>query len=130
MQPRRPLRSLGCGEGTARLTRSTTMDMQHVVVPIALFACIAYLFKAVLDAVIRQRMLREPGTEDLLHMILKEEQQQRRLSSLRWGLLLLALAGGFSTIKSFGGVVLSIGDLSCLLAVSAAVILIVYTSPG
>jgi len=102
------------------------MDMQHVVVPIALFACIAYLFKAVLDAVIRQRMLREPGTEDLLHMILKEEQQQRRLSSLRWGLLLLALAGGFAIINAIGWVELSIGALAILLACAGLGHLIFY----
>ena len=102
------------------------MDMQHVLVPIALFACITYLFKAVLDAVTRDRMLREPGTEDLLHSILKEEQQQRRLSSLRWGLLLLALAGGFAIIHAIGWVELSIGALAILLACTGLGHLIFY----
>ena len=51
-------------------------------------------FKAVLDAVMRYRMLREPGTEDLLRSILQGEQAQRRLASLRWGLLLIAVAIG------------------------------------
>ncbi|MEO8957896.1 MAG: hypothetical protein ABI304_03060 [Rudaea sp.] len=102
------------------------MDMQHVLVPIALFACITYLFKAVLDAVMRARMLREPGTEDLLHAILKEEQQQRRLSSLRWGLLLLALAGGFAIIHAIGWVELSTGALAILLACAGLGHLIFY----
>lgn len=92
------------------------MDMQHVLVPIALFACVTYLFKAVLDAVMRLRMLREPGTEDLLRVIVKEEQAQRRLSSLRWGLLLLALAGGFAITRVMGWVELSSGALAILLA--------------
>jgi len=102
------------------------MDLQHILVPIALFACFTYAFKAVLDAVVRQRMLREPGTEDLLHSILKEEQQQRRLSSLRWGLLSLALAGGFAIIQTVGWVELSTGALAILLACTGLGHLIFY----
>lgn len=102
------------------------MDLQHLLVPIALFGCITYLFKAVLDAVMRQRMLREPGTEDLLHAIVKEEQQQRRLSSLRWGLLLLALAGGFTIIQALGWVQLSRGGLAILLACTGVGHLVFY----
>ncbi len=102
------------------------MDMQHVLVPIALFACIAYLFKAVLDAVMRERMLREPGTEDLLRATMKEERQQQRLSSLRWGLLLLALGGGFTIIHAIGWVELSTGGLAVLLACTGLGHLIFY----
>lgn len=102
------------------------MDLQHILVPIALFACVTYAFKAVLDAVVRQRMLREPGTEDLLHSILKEEQQQRRLSSLRWGLLSLALAGGFAIIQAVGWFELSIGALAILLACTGLAHLIFF----
>lgn len=102
------------------------MDLQHILVPIALFACVTYAFKAVLDAVMRQRMLREPGTEDLLHSILKEEQQQRRLSSLRWGLLSLALAGGFAIIQAIGWAELSTGALAILLACTGLGHLIFY----
>jgi hypothetical protein len=102
------------------------MELQHVLVPIALFACITYLFKAVLDAVVRQRMLREPGTEDLLHSMMIEEQQQRRLSSLRWGLLSLALACGFAIIQAFGWVELSTGALAILLACTGIGHLVFY----
>ncbi|KGM54399.1 hypothetical protein N800_02815 [Lysobacter daejeonensis GH1-9] len=102
------------------------MDLQHILVPIALFALIAYLFKAVLDAVMRHRMLREPGTQDLLHAIFKEEQQQRRLSSLRWGILMLALSAGFAVIKAIGWVELSTGGLAILLACTGIAHLVFY----
>lgn len=78
------------------------MDWQHILVPIALFLCVTYAFKAVLDAVMRYRMLHEPGTEDLLRSILQGEERQRRLASLRWGVLLVAVALGFAAIQAIG----------------------------
>ena len=74
------------------------MDLQHVIVPLALFVCITYAFRVLVDAIMRYRMLREPGTEDLLRSMLQGEQADRRLSSLRWGLLATALAIGFGII--------------------------------
>lgn len=78
------------------------MDLQHVLVPIVLFLCVTWAFKAVLDAVMRDRMLREPGTEDLLRSILQGERARYRLASLRWGLLLIAVAIGFAIIQALG----------------------------
>ena len=78
------------------------MELQHTIVPLALFACITYAFRVVVDAIMRYRMLREPGTEDLLRSMLQGEQTDRRLSSLRWGLLATALALGFGVIAAAG----------------------------
>lgn len=76
------------------------MDLQHVIVPVCLFVCITYAFRVVVDAIMRYRMLREPGTEDLLRSMLQGEQTDRRLASLRWGLLGTALAIGFGIISA------------------------------
>lgn len=74
------------------------MELKNILVPIALFICITYAFKAVLDAVMRYRSLREPGTEDLLRVILQGEQNERRRASLRWGLVLVMLSVGLAVI--------------------------------
>lgn len=96
------------------------MDLQHIVVPLALFACITYAFRVVVDAVMRHRMLREPGTEDLLRSILQGEQTERRLSSLRWGLLATALAIGFALIQAIGWEQVTAGAIAILLACTGA----------
>jgi hypothetical protein len=74
------------------------MELKQIIVPLALFVCITYAFRVLVDAIMRYRMLREPGTEDLLRSILQGEQNERRLSSLRWGLLATFLATGFAII--------------------------------
>jgi hypothetical protein len=74
------------------------MELRQIIVPLALFVCITYAFRVLVDAIMRYRMLREPGTEDLLRSILQGEQAERRLSSLRWGLLATFLAIGFAII--------------------------------
>lgn len=90
------------------------MDLQHTLVPIALFACVTYAFKAVLDAVMRYRLLHEPGTEELLRSLLEGEAAERREASLRWGILLVALAAGFGLIQVFGWTDLTPGTLGAL----------------
>jgi hypothetical protein len=71
------------------------MEYRQIIVPIALFVCITYAFWVVVQALLRYRMMREPGTEEILQSILAAERADRRLSSLRWGLLCLALSIGF-----------------------------------
>ncbi len=96
------------------------MDLQHTIVPLALFVCITYAFRVVVDAIMRYRMLREPGTEDLLRSILQGEQTERRLASLRWGLLATALAIGFALIEAIGWHEITAGAVAILLACTGA----------
>ncbi|MFZ5635641.1 MAG: hypothetical protein ACOY82_03545 [Pseudomonadota bacterium] len=92
------------------------MELKNIVVPLALFVCITYAFRVLVDAIMRYRMLREPGTEDLLRSILQGEQAERRLSSLRWGLLATALAIGFAIIEATGIDEVGPGAIAVLLA--------------
>lgn len=78
------------------------MDIQHTVVPCALFLCVTYGFKVAVDAVVRYRMLKEGLSESLLRTILLGEREQRRRDSLRWGLFLVAIGIGFALIQVFG----------------------------
>lgn len=91
------------------------MEYRQIIVPIALFICITYAFCVVVQALLRYRMTREPGTEEILHSILAAERADRRLSSLRWGLLAIALSIGFFVLDRI--------DADGLSALSFAVLL-------
>jgi hypothetical protein len=73
-----------------------------ILVPIALFACITYAIKVVVDARVRSRMIGAGGSEELVNSIMRDEEQRRRHSSLRWGIVLLSVGAGFGLIQWFG----------------------------
>jgi len=74
----------------------------EVLIPIALFISVAYAIKAVVDARVRGKLAGTPGSEELVRSMLLGEEQQRRHASLRWGIVLLALALGFALIEALG----------------------------
>jgi len=74
----------------------------EALIPISLFVCIAYAIKVVVDARVRQRMVAAGGSADLVDSVLRDEELRRRHSSLRWGIVLVALALGFGLIQWFG----------------------------
>ena len=71
-------------------------------VPIALFAAIAYSIKAVVDARVRKQLVASNGAPDLVRSILAGDESNRRLSSLRWGITLVARALGFGIVEVAG----------------------------
>ena len=103
-------------ERAIRPDLESAVELKNIIVPLALFVCITYAFRVLVDAIMRYRMLREPGTEDLLRSILQGEQAERRLSSLRWGLLATALAIGFAIIDATGSDEVTPGAIAILLA--------------
>lgn len=74
----------------------------EILIPIVLFICIAYAIKVVVDARVRSRMVGAGGSEELVASILRDEEQRRRHSSLRWGIVLMSVALGFGLIQWFG----------------------------
>ncbi|WP_426700977.1 DUF6249 domain-containing protein [Rhodanobacter sp. Col0626] len=72
------------------------------LIPIVLFICIAYAIKVVVDARVRGRMVGAGGSEELVNSIMRDEEQRRRHSSLRWGIVLLSVGLGFGLIQWFG----------------------------
>ena len=74
----------------------------HVLVPIALFICIVYAIKVVVDAMVRRHMVNAGGSAELVTSLLRDEEQRRRHSSLRWGIVLLSVGLGFGLIQWFG----------------------------
>ena len=74
----------------------------EILIPIVLFVCITYAIKVVVDARVRSRMIGAGGSEELVNSVLRDEEQRRRHSSLRWGIVLLSVAAGFGLIQAFG----------------------------
>jgi len=74
----------------------------EIFVPITLFAAIAYSIKAVVDARVRKQLVASNGAPDLVRSILASDEANRRLSSLRWGITLVALAAGFGIVEAAG----------------------------
>ena len=72
----------------------------EVLIPIALFACIAFTIEAVVDAGVRRKMVESGGAQELVAAMLQGEEQRRRLGSLRWGVILVALAVGFGIVDA------------------------------
>ena len=73
-----------------------------MLVPIALFAAIAYSIKAVVDARVRKQLGSSNGSPELVTHILQGDETNRRLSSLRWGITLVVLALGFAAVDYSG----------------------------
>ena len=78
------------------------MNNFEVLIPITLFVCIYLSIKAVVETRARRQMLEAHGADDMLRSILDGEEVRRRHSSLRWGVVLVALAVGFGLIEAFG----------------------------
>jgi hypothetical protein len=77
-------------------------DFLIPLIPIAGLACLAYIIKSVVDARVRRQMVESNGSEALVHSILEGEELRRRHGSLRWGIVLVALAAGFGIVHGSG----------------------------
>jgi hypothetical protein len=62
------------------------MDAHHVLVPIALFICALIAFKALLEAVIRLRLMHLGQSETTLRALFDADRFQRRAGALRSGI--------------------------------------------
>ncbi|UPG86291.1 hypothetical protein L2Y94_02685 [Luteibacter aegosomatis] len=72
--------------------------MQVDLTAISIFACITLMVRSFIDAWSRRRLLRAAGSDDLLRTFMLGEDRQRRLSSLYWGIVAVALAAAFAAI--------------------------------
>ena len=85
-----------------------------ILIPITLFAAIAYSIKAVVDARVRKQLVSSNGAPDLVRSILEGDEINRRLSSLRWGITLVALAIGFAIVEAAGWTDITPGVIAVL----------------
>jgi hypothetical protein len=90
------------------------MDLD-LLIPITLFLCITYAIKSVVDARVRRQMVDSNGSQDLVRSMLEGEELRRRHGSLRWGVVLVALAIGFGVVDAGGWTDLGPGVIAILL---------------
>lgn len=86
-----------------------------ILIPITLFICIYLAIKVVVDARTRRQMVQSNGSEDMLRTLVEGEEARRRQASLRWGVVLVALAVGFGLIEAMGWDELTPGVFAVLL---------------
>ena len=87
-----------------------------ILIPISLFVCITYAIKVCVDAMVRRHMVNAGGSEELVNSLLRDEELRRRHSSLRWGIVFVALAIGFMLVHAFGWTEPNAGVVALLLA--------------
>lgn len=97
-----------------------------VIVPVALFLCITYAFAALLEAVTRYRMIKEGSSEALLSELLAHDARRRRLSSLRWGIFLVAIGLGLALTQALGWTQPTPGSIALLAIFTGAGQLLFY----
>jgi hypothetical protein len=69
-------------------------------VPIAFFVAVVMAIKVIVDSRMRRRMAETNASEELFKSMLVADEQARRLSALKWGLVLTLLGGAFGIIDA------------------------------
>ena len=86
-----------------------------ILVPISLFFAIAYTIKVIADMLVRRRLVESNTSEDLVRSMLAGEAERSRTGSLRWGIVMVALAVGFGLVEAGGWNDMTPGVLGILL---------------
>ena len=100
---------------------------QNIIIPVALFVSIVYAIKVVVDALVRRQMINSGTSQEVVASLLRSEEQRQRHSSLRWGIVLVALAIGFGIIQWAGWRDLTPGMIAVLAGVTGLGNLAFYT---
>jgi hypothetical protein len=73
------------------------MDFAYLI-PITLFVCIVMAIKVVVDSRLRRRLAETNASEEMIKSMLVADEQSRRLSALKWGLVLTLLGAAMGMI--------------------------------
>ena len=73
------------------------MDFAYLV-PISLFVCIVLAIKTVVDARVRRRIAETNPSEEAMRAMVAAEELSRKLSALKWGLVLTLVGVAFGII--------------------------------
>ena len=72
--------------------------MSGEFIPIVLFICIVAGIKIVMDGRVRRKFAESGVSEDLVRTMLAADEQNRRVSSLKWGMVLVLVGVAFGLI--------------------------------
>ena len=75
------------------------MDFAYLI-PISSFAAIVLAIKIIVDARFRGRLVDTHASGDLIRSMLAADEQARRLSALKWGLVLTLIGLSFGLISA------------------------------
>jgi hypothetical protein len=75
------------------------MDFAYLI-PISLFVCITMAIKIIVDSRLHRRLAETNASEDLIKNMLQADEQNRRLSALKWGLVLTLQGLAFGLIQA------------------------------
>ena len=70
-----------------------------LLVPITAFICIVMAIKVIVETRLRSRLAETNASEDLVKSMLVADEQARRLSALKWGLVLTLVGLAFGLIS-------------------------------
>lgn len=68
------------------------------LIPIVLFISIVVAIKVVVDSRLKRRLAETHASEDLIRAMLTADEQARRLSALKWGIVLVLIGFSFGLI--------------------------------
>ncbi|MDI1252658.1 DUF6249 domain-containing protein [Thermomonas sp.] len=86
----------------------------ELLIPITFFICITYAIKVVMDSRVRKQLVSSNGSPELVQSIMANDETNRRLSSLRWGITMVALAIGFGIVQGAGWTEVNPGVIALL----------------
>ena len=71
-----------------------------VFIPMVLFVCIVVAIKIVVESRLRRRLAETHASDDLVKAMLLADEQNRRLSALKWGMVLVLVGISFGLIDA------------------------------
>jgi hypothetical protein len=71
-------------------------------IPITLFICVVAAIKIVAETRLRRRLAETHASDELVKSMLQADEQARRLSALKWGLVLVLVGLAFGLIDWLG----------------------------
>lgn len=77
------------------------MDLS-ILIPITLFICVVVAIKIVAETRLRRRLAETHASDELVKGMLTADEQARRLSALKWGLVLVLVGLAFGLIDWLG----------------------------
>jgi len=92
----------------------------NILVPITFLVCTVCTIKIAVDALLHRHMVNAGSSPEMINSILRAEEQRRRYSSLRWGIVLLSVGLGFAIIQWIDWREITPGAIAVLASATAA----------
>ncbi len=77
-------------------------DIIAILIPLSLAVCIVVAIRIVVEARLRRRLAETHASEELLQSLLLADGENRRASSLKWGLVSVVAGIGFVAVDVLG----------------------------